>query len=453
LQNKGDAFREQLNDGAALARSAIAEIRVSRAQVSGSPDRPALGYAYILRQLKHPEEADLLRRVYGGSFVLVAGHAPRGARIKDLASRMARIAAVPGQEQSFEARATEVIEFDEKQDSEFGQNTRDTYPKADFFANLGVPHGEGEVGRFVRLLFGHPFHTPTADEYAMFQASAVALRSSDDNRQVGAVIVDLTRGLDGKPRNADVIASGMNEVPRGGGGVYWDQDSPDHRDQALLLGGVDRAAEIKLSALTELIERIRQTSWLHEAVATRDARELARDLLPKLRRTQFLDIGEFSRPVHAEMSTLIDAARRGVAVAGHTMFVTTFPCHNCAKHVIAAGLRKVVYLEPYPKSRARNLHGEEMEWESKDGREEEGKVVFFAFTGVAPRQFRQLFSMTERGAKKGRSLNKWLADRRSLAPTYIAGGAWLSYTLEERRELERLPSDTYSWDVAAVCPP
>ena len=132
-----------------------------------------------------------------------------------------------------------MIEFDEKQDSEFGQNTRDTYPKADFFANLGVPHGEGEVGRFVRLLFGHPFHTPTADEYAMFQASAVALRSSDDNRQVGAVIVDLTRGLDGKPRNADVIASGMNEVPRGGGGVYWDQDSPDHRDQALLLGGVE----------------------------------------------------------------------------------------------------------------------------------------------------------------------------------------------------------------------
>jgi cytidine deaminase len=452
LQNKGDAFRECLGDGAAMARAGIAAIRTERAKISGSPDTPAWGRAYILRQLKHPEEADLLREVYGTSFVLVAAHAPRSARIKELASRMARIAAAPGQEQSFEAKATEVIEIDEKQDSEFGQNTRDTYPKADFFANLGISRGENEVGRFIRLLFGHPFHTPTVDEYAMYQASAAALRSSDDNRQVGAVIVDVTRGADGKPRNADIIASGMNEVPRGGGGVYWDQDSPDNRDQALLERGVDRAAEIKLSALAELIDRMKQANWLEESVAMSDAKELARDLLPSLRRTQFLDIGEFSRPVHAEMSTLIDAARRGVAVDGQTMYVTTFPCHNCAKHVIAAGLRKVVYLEPYPKSRARNLHGEEMEWESKDGKVEDGKVVFFAFTGIAPRQFRQLFSMTDRGAKKGRPMKTWIADRRLLLPRHVARGASRVYLQEERSALEKLPSDKYRWHKEQLCP-
>src|SRR5882724_7181322 len=107
-----------------------------------------------------------------------------------------------------------------------------------------------------------------------------------------------------------------------------------------------------------------------------------------------MDIGEFSRPVHAEMAALIDAARRGVAVDGETMYVTTFPCHNCAKHIIAAGIRKVVYLEPYPKSRASNLHGEEMSLELPTGNEE-GMVIFAAYSGIAPRQYRQLFSMSE----------------------------------------------------------
>ncbi len=53
-QDIGNLFRRQLNDGAALARAGIAEIRVRRAAISGSPDRPAPAHAYILHQLKHP---------------------------------------------------------------------------------------------------------------------------------------------------------------------------------------------------------------------------------------------------------------------------------------------------------------------------------------------------------------------------------------------------------------
>jgi len=165
-----------------------------------------------------------------------------------------------------------------------------------------------------------------------------------------------------------------------------------------------------------------------------------------------MDIGEFSRPVHAEMAALIDAARRGVAVDGHSMYVTTFPCHNCAKHIIAAGLRRVVYLEPYPKSRARSLHGEEIDLDSKDGKEEESKVAFSAYKGVAPRQYPQLFSMTERGAKKGKSLKQWYAERLSLSPRYVLRNASLVYTAAECEELEKLPPEIYTWDAASVCP-
>ena len=452
LQDMGNGFRTTLADGAALARAGIAEIRKRRASISGNPDHPAVAVAYVVHQLKHPGEADLLRQVYGSSFLLVAGHAPRVIRSAELARRMARKELQTGQESHYEAKAADVITIDEKQDDDFGQNTRDTYPKADFFANLGVSSGEQDVRRFVDLLFGHPFFTPKPDEYAMYQATAVSLRSSDDNRQVGAVIVSLTRGYGDKIKNADVIAVGMNEVPRAGGGFYWDQDSPDLRDQALLSQGQDRAAEIKISVLAELIERITKEEWLQGPIAAKGASELARDLLPHLKKTQFLDIGEFSRPVHAEMATLIDAARRGVAVDGHSMYVTTFPCHNCAKHIIAAGIRRVVYLEPYPKSRARSLHGEEISLESIAGKEEEGKVVFYAFSGIAPRQYTQMFSMSERGAKKGTSLKEWHRQRLSLSPKYIAKNAPFAYLAAERQELEGLRLDVYRWDKKAVCP-
>lgn len=447
LQNSGNAFRERLSDGAALARAGIAEIRVKRTEVSGHPDRPAADHAYILRQLKHPAEVDLLRQVYADSFFLIAGHSPRTKRLKDLGELLARKNSQPGQGEQFEGKASEVIAIDEKQENDFGQDTRDTYPKADFFANLALPLGETQVVRFVDLLFGHPFRTPSPEEYAMYQASAVSLRSSDTNRQVGAAIVHLTQE-GGPKKNVDVVAVGMNEVPRGGGGFFWDQDSPDHRDQALLLRDEDRANEIKISVLTELIEKMRQKGWL-EGVGEESPTRLAGLLLPDIRRTQFMKLSEFGRPVHAEMAALIDSARRGVAVNGLTMYVTTFPCHNCAKHIIAAGIRRVIYLEPYPKSRANLLHREEIDLESVDGIQQEGKVVFCAFSGIAPRQYCQLFSMSERGTK---SIKEWDRARISLFPLYVPLNASLSHTSTERQELEKLRLDCYRWDKKKVCP-
>ena len=452
MQKMGDEFRNSLKDGAALAMAAIVAIREERLEKMAGPDEPIPGHAFILHQLKNPAEVDLLRLVYGDAFYLIAGHAPSTARTTQLAERLAKKADLVGQGKQFKGDADNIITIDEKEDDDLGQNTRDTYPKADFFANLSLPGGEQSIHRFITLVFRHPFHTPSPEEFVMHQARAAALRSSDFGRQVGAAIVNISVDANSRLTNADIVALGMNEVPRGGGGFYWDADSPDHRDQALLRrDGTDRAKEIKTSALVELIEKIRAQKWLSGAAERSSSSDLAREILPALKRTQFMDIGEFMRPVHAEMAALIDAARRGVAVEGRTMYVTTFPCHNCAKHIIAAGLRKVVYLEPYPKSRAGFLHEEEISLESVSGAEENGKVVFAAFSGIAPRQYARLFSMTDRGGKPDRSLEQWESNRASLDPHGFRN-APKAYTRSEREALAVLDVAKFKWQPEKIVP-
>jgi len=57
-----------------------------------------------------------------------------------------------------------------------------------------------------------------------------------------------------------------------------------------------------------------------------------------------------------ETAALTDTARRGVSVSAGTMYVTTFPCHLCARMIVAAGIKRLVYIEPYAKSLALQLY-------------------------------------------------------------------------------------------------
>ncbi len=101
---------------------------------------------------------------------------------------------------------------------------------------------------------------------------------------------------------------------------------------------------------------------------------------------------EFTRSTHAEMAALLDASRRGVSVHGATLYTSTFPCHNCAKHIITAGIAKVVFIEPYPKSLAEQLHSDAL---AVDDPTAATKVRFEHFTGVAPVNYFTLFKATE----------------------------------------------------------
>lgn len=51
--------------------------------------------------------------------------------------------------------------------------------------------------------------------------------------------------------------------------------------------------------------------------------------------------------VHAEQNAIVLAARHGSATAGGTLYTTLRPCFGCAKEAIQAGLREIVFHEPY----------------------------------------------------------------------------------------------------------
>ena len=104
--------------------------------------------------------------------------------------------------------------------------------------------------------------------------------------------------------------------------------------------------------------------------------------------THVKDLTEFGRALHAEMDCLLSANRSGRSVVGGTMYVTTFPCHNCAKHIVASGLKRVIYIEPYPKSRVDELHDDSISLNSRNT----DKVQFLPFIGLGPRRYFDLFS-------------------------------------------------------------
>ena len=105
------------------------------------------------------------------------------------------------------------------------------------------------------------------------------------------------------------------------------------------------------------------------------------------------------------MAALTDAAKRGVSVKGAVIYVNTFPCHLCARHIISSGISRVVYIEPYPKSLTADLFDDSI----SVGKETQNpkKISFEPFTGIAPRQYQFAFQSTRKRKNKGGIVTEW----------------------------------------------
>ena len=131
---------------------------------------------------------------------------------------------------------------------------------------------------------GHkPRIRPDWDEYFMQIAQVVALRSNCSRRQVAAVIV----------KDHRIISTGYNGTPRGitncdeGGCPRCNSDAPSG------------------TALEECL------------------------------------------CCHGEENAIVQAAYHGISVKDSTLYTTFSPCLLCAKMIINAGIKEVVYAERY----------------------------------------------------------------------------------------------------------
>ncbi len=53
------------------------------------------------------------------------------------------------------------------------------------------------------------------------------------------------------------------------------------------------------------------------------------------------------RTIHAEVNALLQCAKFGVPTTGAEIYVTHFPCLNCTKAIIQAGIKTVYYAKDY----------------------------------------------------------------------------------------------------------
>lgn len=384
LMDLGNALRKKVGSAAAMAMLGVWGIGAARNEAEGSG---AHRQAFILRQLKRPEEVAALRRIYGENFVLVAAYTREEERASTLATAIAQ-SKNDMDASGYREAAYALLQRDEREEDENGQQLRDTFWRADLFVD---PHDRekmrGEVRRFVELLFGRRISTPTRDEFAMFEAWASAMRSGSLARQVGSVIYD---------DKGSLLASGTNDVPRYGGGLYWEGDPDDKRDHQL---GQDASDLRRAQMVAQLLEELAKAGWLSDEIRSVPFRELSQRALGlggPLSGSRVAAVMEYVRAAHAEQSAITDAARRGSAVEGAQMAVTTFPCHECARLIVAAGIERVCYVEPYPKSLAATMYEDSI----AVGTPAASKVLFEPFLGVAPRIYARVFSAEDQMRKQ-----------------------------------------------------
>ena len=374
----GNQIRGKFGD-AALASLAIRRVMAKRIKLTGTDEKYSKT-VYLLHQFKRKEEIDLLRSVYGRIFFQISIYSRRGARVDSLARRFAASDHATGP-QKYRHLAESLVQDDENETGKIhGQRVAKIFHDADFIANLDAETtAESQIERFCELLFGSNQISPSHQEYGLFLAKAAALRSLDLSRQVGAAIFS---------ERGEVVSLGSNEVPKARGGTYWADDQYDDRD---FKRGSDSNFLRKKEILAELINIIAPTA---------SADDLMNE--PKIRDSQLMDALEYGRMVHAEMSALSDAARVGHPVIGGTLYCTTFPCHMCAKHIVAAGIKNVVFLEPNPKSLAADLHADSLRVEGGDrGHYQSFPAVDFEhFFGVTPRRYREIFERSSRKNEK-----------------------------------------------------
>ena len=300
----------------------------------------------------------MLRHIYQDAFVLVGVVCEEQRRLSRVMKKY---------EDAGEAKAKRFMKRDEKAAEKHGQKVADAFHMSDFFVDNTVERFEpggaeseawdinAKLRRLVKIIAHSGITRTEMGETAMRHAHSAAMQSACLSRQVGAALVD---------SNGNVVATGTTSAA-GWWRALWRtvrRDGsgrpplcvPAHRFDGLLQQH-ERADRI----VDDLIEEVPELKAVTDPIR-RNA------LRMQIRKGRVGDLIEFSRAVHAEMDAVLSAGREGISQIGTRLYVTTFPCHYCARHLVSAGVDEVQFIEPYPKSQALGLHADAIQLEATD---------------------------------------------------------------------------------------
>jgi len=355
-----------------LAELAVQQIRIDR-QLNGRNSETgqfvSRRICHIIDSIKNQEEMNLLRTVYREVLYVVGVFSPVATREQNLKNK--------GLVTTDIAR---LMDRDSGEELAEGQTVGKTFPQCDFFLRMESATEaqlRSRVERFLHLILGTKIITPTRAETAMYAAASAAGNSACLSRQVGAAVTD---------PEGEVLATGWNDVPKPFGGLYQtdhEKDPNGERDMRCWNkdGGKcfndqekDGLAKQIIASLGSYISPANQAAAVKTVIGDKRLRGLI----------------EFSRSIHAEMHAILNALKScGSRVQNGMLFVTTYPCHSCARHIVASGVKTVFYIEPYKKSLATTLHDDAV----SESESEFGKVRILPYDGVAPAMYLSLFRM------------------------------------------------------------
>jgi len=209
----------------------------------------------------------------------------------------------------------------------------------------------------LKLITGKQLRRPNIKETMMAVACNLALQSRCLKRRVGAVLCS---------KDGFIVSAAYNEVPYPGKSC--------HEVYRMCYRDYFR------NGLKEKL--VKSFDYCPKCARKLEAQQLGADFIcPSCRFTltevfRTVKALDKCRSLHAEEVVLLRAPE--FQINGSTLYTTTFPCLQCAKRIIHAHLKDVIYIDPYPEEEAIQLL-------------EEGGVKTVKFSGVKAQAFYRFF--------------------------------------------------------------
>jgi deoxycytidylate deaminase len=330
----------------------------------------------IIDGIKNDGEVELLRSF--ANFYLFSINAKREIRCKRVLNS------------GIFASESEFIDADKRDEHENEKNGQQV-KKCNYLSDIIIVNGKTipkaaaiQRGEYVRKIYQtyitliedsvsgkySPEIFPSLNELCMTLAYALSKKSSCLKRKVGSVIVDLVGNETKSDERSEILAypyiisSGYNEVPMGSKKCIFHEKfqkcfrdflQEEHAEKIKFCPSCGEKVDVtttcsscgkKYNGYIKFCPECKKEIKESHRCAKCDIK-IFEEHLPGSKHTpgKLLDM---CRALHAEEMAILGLAKRGGNSGGNlVLFATTQPCNLCANKIVSAGIKKVVFAEPY----------------------------------------------------------------------------------------------------------